>query len=371
MPAKTMSKESAALIKDMKEQGRIISKAVSGDEQLGPLKDLPGVWSNKPTLEGQGFNMIALPSQGAIGHGKVKKPGQEEMVMGEETINYRLLVNKYNEELKFDFVDKGVPNRGLDLKDGCTPPDDADPDQVVVALDYQQVIHQIAVEDFPKSGKEGKIDAAIHHEPGLWLYMRDEKTYGVDLARLATVPHGDSVLALGKSKEEIITADIEVEPDSEKRADKRQPLLIPDAVQGLPVGYPMALDEAYMQPYRHFSDCHFHGFDPRSPQNLLQAVRGNWERDGIKIIRANVIEVDSTLETGGIKNIPFIVKQANASSMKSTFWIMEIDDHGKRRLILQYLQVVMLDFFPREDGLPGLVQWPHVSINTLEKICTQ
>ena len=34
---------------------------------------------------------------------------------------------------------------------------------------------------------------------------------------------------------------------------------------------------------------------------------------------------------------------------------------------MQYLQIVMLDFFPRRDGLPGRIGWPHVSINTLTK----
>jgi hypothetical protein len=61
--------------------------------------------------------------------------------------------------------------------------------------------------------------------------------------------------------------------------------------------------------------------------------------------------------------------------MKSIFWIQELadkDKYGEPKLRLQYLQVVMLDFFPRRDGLPpgccpGLIRWPHVSINTLEK----
>jgi hypothetical protein len=29
---------------------------------------------------------------------------------------------------------------------------------------------------------------------------------------------------------------------------------------------------------------------------------------------------------------------------------------------------VMLDFFPRRDGQPGRISWPHVSINTLTKV---
>jgi hypothetical protein len=50
---------------------------------------------------------------------------------------------------------------------------------------------------------------------------------------------------------------------------------------------------------------------------------------------------------------------------------MELDEltpAGTPRLILQYLQIVLLDFFPRRDGLPGLIRWPHVSINTMEKV---
>ena len=81
--------------------------------------------------------------------------------------------------------------------------------------------------------------------------------------------------------------------------------------------------------------------------------------------------VDTAVETGGIVNIPFIVKQANAADMKSTFWIQELaeqDDSGNPKLRLQYLQIVLLDFFERRDGLPGLIRWPHVSINTMEKV---
>ncbi|MDH3659027.1 MAG: hypothetical protein OEU92_03180 [Alphaproteobacteria bacterium] len=66
----------------------------------------------------------------------------------------------------------------------------------------------------------------------------------------------------------------------------------------------------------------------------------------------------------------FIERQADAASMKSTFWIQELDardPQGNQRMRLQYSQVIMLDFFPRADGLPGLIRWPHVSIATLEK----
>jgi hypothetical protein len=43
------------------------------------------------------------------------------------------------------------------------------------------------------------------------------------------------------------------------------------------------------------------------------------------------------------------------------------DVNGDPVLRLQYSQVIFLDFFPRRDGALGLIRWPHISINTLEK----
>jgi hypothetical protein len=77
--------------------------------------------------------------------------------------------------------------------------------------------------------------------------------------------------------------------------------------------------------------------------------------------------MDTTTQSGGITNIPFIEKQADAAAMKATFWIQKLDG-GSPTFRLQYLQIVNLEFFPRRDGLPGRIIWPHVSINTLDKV---
>ena len=143
-------------VKKIKDRGRYVAPAEPGDEDLGPLKDLPGTWKNLPNLPGRGWNMIALPF--------ATKPPHDRL-------NYRLLLNQYNETLKFNFVDKGIPNRGI-RRNGVT----VDTDQFLVALDYEQSIEQIKVEDFPVSGKAGNVGAAIHHEPGLWLHMTNEIT---------------------------------------------------------------------------------------------------------------------------------------------------------------------------------------------------
>ena len=304
---------------------RFICPDQTHDDDLGPLKLLPGKWKSLPN---QGWNMIALP-------------------FAEGKSNYRVLVNSFDEELNFTLVDKGVPNRGLRQN---TDGEVEESDQFVVTLDYEQTIVQTDSADFPESGLAGGPGLPIHHEPGLWLHMINETTNGIDLARLATIPHGDSLLALGSS------AQVDGAP------------VIP-AMRGLPIGtVPVDLQtNPYLAPYKHFHDHPFKGvFDPTNPTALLSKAN-----DCVDILRTTTLTVDTETESGGINNIPFVTRQANAGSMRSIFWIEELakkGKHGKPKLRLQYAQVVILEFFGRLDQLPGLAQWPHVSINTLEKV---
>lgn len=310
-------------------QQRRIEIAEAQDVDLGPLAQLPGTWQGV----GRGWNAIALP---------FVEPGPAD---------YRLLLNQYNETLVFSLVDKGVPNRGLSSDHLVQR------DQFLVALDYEQSVHQVAVVDDPVSTVQGAVGAAIHHEPGLFLNMLNEIPDGLDIARLATIPHGDSVLALGRSSRH-----------------PGPPVIGP--VDGLPVGVRAdVVNNPYLRPYKKFHDAPFlgnvnfpgfPGFDPVEPEKLLQLAN-----TGVDITKTTVLEFDTTLGTGGVHNIPFVVKQANAVSMKSTFWISEIapaTEGEEPTLQLQYLQVVMLDFFGRRDGQPGRIGWPHVSINTLQKV---
>lgn len=326
-----MITKSDALHQRLEPQVRHVTDARTGDEDLGPFKLLPGTWSNEPGLAGRGWNMIALPfgpPQGAT----FRPP-------------YRLLMNQYDENLVFDLVDKAVPNRGI-APAAAGPPTSAD--QLLVTLDYEQGVKQLAAEDFPSTGLGGPGGAAIHHEPGLFLHMTDPLDEdSTDIARLATIPHGDSVLAMG-------TARVSDGPPS-----------IP-AINVLPLGVDHDLEtNRYLEPYKHFRDNPFRGlFDPTDATGLLRVAN-----EGLDIVRTTTLEFDSTLPTGGISNIPFVVRQANASEMKSTFWIQEVRQHdGTIGLRLQYLQIVQLDFFDRFDGGPGRIKWPHVSINTLAKL---
>ena len=91
----------------------------------------------------------------------------------------------------------------------------------------------------------------------------------------------------------------------------------------------------------------------------------------VNLVRSCFLPIDTDELEAGIVYIPFIDRQADAAVMRSTFWIMELDEmdaHGQPRLVLAYSQFIFLDFFDRRDGKPGLIRWPHTSINMMEKI---
>lgn len=316
-----MSKQD--ILEQVMQTPRELAIAQAGADTLGSFSQLPGTWKNEPGLEGRGWNMIALP-----------------FVSEGDPFNYRVLMNQYNEKLSFSLIDKGVPNRGILKALG------ENLDQAIVTLDYQQVIDQIAAEDNPDSGLAGS-PKTIHHEPGLFLKMLNFTNNDHNIARLGSIPHGDTVLALGESKT------INGAPT------------IPD-VNVLPIGVQQDVDNnPYLAPYKHFHEAPFRGiFDVTDPSKLLRAATPS------NVVKTTILSFSTTAETGGIHNIPFIVKHANASEMHSTFWIMETDEQepdGTPVFIMQYMQVVMLDFFDRLDSEPGRIKWPHVSFNTMRR----
>lgn len=411
--------------KNIRSMERHFHKAKEGEKILGPFRNLPGTWGNNDNAFG--FNMICLPFVD-------KRTGEP----GKKSRGYRVLSNKYVERLTFTDVDPSVPNRGVEPKDehdhesgdieGCyerdgdskNPGEFKQTDQFALALDYQQVINQIEAIEFPKPDESdedqhkpesGKICKTIHHEPGLFMRMTSPVAHTIqrkpsirnvplNIARLATIPHGDSVLALGsceildypkKSVEKIINAPSD---GSAKNSDQEAMsyLAIPDYTKVKPtdtngkfeMGMPKGTSQSgdYIKPYDETKlGSGDDVFDPKIPQkklldDLKTVLNFGGENgfngvDNVKdfpIKRSTRFWFDTEIETGGILNIPFVTKQANASAMRSTFWIHEVVIDGEETMIMQYLQTVLLDFhFIRSDDAPGRIRWPHVSINTMFK----
>ncbi len=310
--------------------------------QLGPLAPLVGRWEG----HGTGWNMIALPFK------DTPNPN----------IPYRILMNQYDEVLEFSTVGDKIPNRGITE------------DQEVATVDYQQVVKQIAAEDFPDSGGlAGPPGSDIHHEPGLWIHVKDgePKINGINIARLASIPHGNAVMSTGISEQVDgmpVIAPVNALPFGRFEDISQTP---PDQYD-----FRDPADE-YLSPYKHYIDtpfmgtaAGFPGFPGFSPRDMTQIL--NFANQGVDIVKTTILNVDSTREHGGINNMPFTQREAEPVSMRSTFWIQQLkekDKYGNPKLRMQYSQIVMLDFFAnRQDEMPGRAQWPHVSINTLEKV---
>ena len=348
--------------------------ATEGAESLGPLGLLPGTWANirpeyrwknddgepdefmgegsdagkgKSPLDGRGWNMIALPFIRAGGGPP-----------------YRVMMNQYNEVLDFQFIDDDVPNRGI----GGNPRDNTD--QKVVALDYTQRIRQLIASDGNARGPGLTPGADIHHEPGFFLHMQaPHQIDGFSIARLATIPHGNAANAIGKHKEIPGAPTI---PDLSGFPEGASTFDIEDVVRENG-------NQGYTAPYFHFSrgqnpfkgvvqSPNFEGFFPDNNNFLIQRAV---DRIKHKVTHTTELVLDTDVMEGGIVNIPFIERQADAALMRSTFWIMQLDETGPLghpRLILIYSQFILLDFFLRRDGREGLIRWPHISINMMEKI---
>ncbi|RKP47073.1 heme-binding protein [Pararobbsia silviterrae] len=353
----------ANLLQELISGGRYICKSTPsarGNPALGVLGQLPGKWSNTHGFEGHAWNMIALP---------FGPPGQ----LGD----FRLLVNQANETLDFDLVDLGVPNRGA-----------ARQDQHLAALRYLQALDQVAATDGasnangtvavpatpdtndtpkgkflkPGPGVPPLAPVGIHREPGIFLHLAnltgtgaDLTVAGPDLARLANIPHGDVVLAMGNGGSA---------PAKPGAPDLTNAALLA-AFSALPIGIPNpTLANPYLAPYQHFHAAPFQGvFDPSNPLAILNGAIQK-VLPGAVILNTTTFTVDSTLN-GGIQNIPFIIAQAQAAQVIATFWVQEVQVAEGTRYVLQYAQRVILEFFPRTDGTPGKIQWPHISVNTM------
>ena len=267
-------------------------------EKLGPLADLPGTWV------GKGFNLISLPD---FHDGKP----------------FRLQLNATVENLAFTPVGGKIPNRGS-----------AQDDIMLFGLSYLQRV------------SDATSDGALHIEPGLWLHVPATAmpSAPASVVRQATIPHGDSLLALGNVIDPISGGPTISPVDS-------TPTLNPP---GAPLG------AGYLAP---FSNPPLPvGFKAGYVKNLnlaLQDALTDQVSQGMSVVRTIVLLV-STSNSGGILNIPFVTSNANATKLDAIFWIETVkQSDGSEFLQLQYTQTVILNFLG--------IDWPHISVATLVK----
>lgn len=273
---------------------------------LGPLAELPGHWS------GSGFNLIARPD---FQHGN----------------DIFLELNATRETIEFMSVSSPIPNRGSTGQDDIT----------LFGVHYLQQIQDAA------SG------GALHIEPGIWLNVPATVVplASASVTRLASIPHGDTINASGMSTLIAGPPPLTAQPANTVPFGINSPTPAP--------GTPNSFDEYNLGTANPFRTADI-------PPQITQTVIDNPNSlldlaiTGQTIVETEVLTV-ATSPGGGIANIPFLISNADAAEMSSTFWIEKVsDEFGHTHLQLQYSQTVLLNFL-------GL-SWPHVSVATLKKI---
>ena len=309
--------------------------AVGGPQPAHPrldaLSKLPGKWV------GTGFNLIELPNLNQA------LPGPPP------TDEFRLKLSATSETLTFSEIHGDIINRG-----------NAQGDIQYLGLHYLQ---QVADVNLPE-GHNG-----IHLETGLLLNVpaTTDPQVGASIARLASIPHGDSLLAQGTFIKKIAGPPVFNQPPADST-----PFIIAGGVRtNVPPGVYLSIISNAVPPPGIPSAA------KTNPNIILQnAIAGQ------KIIETTVIFLDanpitgvSNLNavsgTGALNNIPFVNVNANATTFTAIFWIETVENSdGSTFLQLQYTQTVILDF-PVLVAAPvnavTMIKWPHISVATLRK----
>lgn len=267
-----------------------------GDEiDFGVLDSLAGHWQGA-----NGFNMIALPDQKG---------------------SFTLLVEPYIETLIIEKVPATTPNRGMT---GI---------EMIPTLQYSTTISVL---------NKGTL---MHVEGGFWELSDPEVNDGFDIFRIASVPHGNAVEAMGKSS--VIAGP----PDIPKISG------LPTADHRLPLGYTEGVYEVSVD-----------GFSPETPNDTLVKYLDAQKASGLEVIETVTLDV-STTNKGGIANIASLRDKVVPTQLDATFWLETLRDAGGHIYRqLQYSQRVIIEFPISRDAPGKTIVWPHISVNTLSVV---
>lgn len=276
---------------------------------LGPLALLQGTWI------GKGFNTIWRPHQ----------PGQDRF----------LELNLTNDMLEFTAISGPIPNRGL-----------LQQDINMFGLTYLQQITDANVHN-----------AGLHIEPGIWASVpaTTNPQEPPTVVRMASIPHGTTILAQGVAKEiagppSFPVININPFPIGNPAGASpfpEQNLLVPTAFRSPPADI-VGITQAMVN----------------NPNSVLKTAIA-----GQTILHTTVLDVTTTSQPvagGGTSNTAFLKgagggPNADAAQVTSTFWIETVKGSGAAPNFhqLQYSQNVLLNF----RGL----SWPHVTVATLRQ----
>lgn len=307
---------------------RFVPAEILSETDLGPLKQLVGEWESVTltTTDAQGTAQTI-----ASGWNVISVPGGT---------NFVFEVIPYKENLKFSAVAVQAGNRGPVLNGKPF-------DQEIFGLFYEQQIVSVCDTDFCNS-RGFSNGTVIHAETGLFLYITNYNG-GFNIARLGTVPHGNALLALGSSSEQL-------EPGT-----NFFPTLSAKGVNLNGSSTAMLGYNDQIIGNRQFKE--FNQVDPNAfLQSTLATIVGTGSVTNMTTLDMSTQNPDAT---GGILNIPFIQTNVTATTMDATFWLENISG-GSETELLQYSQTINLVFPPVGTVTP--IIWPHITISTLKRM---
>jgi len=307
-------------------------------KSLGFLAELAGTW------HGKGFNLIARPDG-----------------LGGQPLFLEL--NQTSETLRITEIGSDIPNRG-----------DAVADIDLFGLTYLQKI------------SDSVTGGALHIEPGIWVRLPDDPAAPnqENVARMATIPHGNALLAQGTAiKVTPAGGTFSIAPVNTAPFKIGTPMPAGGTVSGFPE-FNLAVPESAANPRTPFGNtpaiplpAAIDGVPMQTvindPTRLLQAaIHGQNIKEMIVIEIATVANPTGTKPVpgggGGIENIPFLQVNADAVVVFATFWIEKIAHPFHDFMQLQYVQTVILNFpIIKPPAPPVPFSWPHVSVATLRK----
>lgn len=309
-----------------------ITTTTAQQPTLGPLVNLQGDWT------GRGLNVMSLPNN----------------FRANPDNPFRVKINSLIEDTQFSPISAPIPNRG-----------NSQADIFFLGLTYLQ-----------KVSDEETLEG-IHIEPGIFLFLpANPEQKEATVVRMATIPHGDSVMAQGgfftsPGAPAFVKAD--PTPFMLDKDGKRVNITNADYLKAFSQATPPPrISQAALS----------------NPNVVLQEFNDNLAAAKQKIVSTTVFQVNANPIGGidqalgftpipglneGITNIPFVVKNADANSMSAIFWINTVENEDKTQfLVLQYSQTVILRFSIPEDpknpdGKMLDIMWPHITTANLIK----
>ncbi|MCW2539402.1 MAG: hypothetical protein JWN95_1127 [Frankiales bacterium] len=275
-------------------------------DRLGPLAELPGFW------EGTGFGLIARPD-----------------FESDNPDGFFLQLNVLRETIEFQQIGSPIMNRGSAQDD--------------IALYGVTYLHRVT---------DAATGGALHIEPGVWLNipLTTDPPAQASVARLATIPHGNSVCAVGFPEYVVPDGLPDIPPAN------TVPFIIggqepPPGTRNPYADYDLSVGSAYRTSPLPAEITQAVIDDPNTL--LREALRGQT----LTHITRLIVSTDAD---SGVSNIPFITQNANTRILQSVFAIEEVQDAaGTPFMQLQYSQTALLDFRGKS--------FPHVTVGTLIK----